>query len=68
MRESAPTPGQICRAAAKRLPAKLPHVGFATRVRTNAQGLQELLHASTGEVLGICASPAIATGTRNFLT
>lgn len=68
MNAGALTPGQMSRAAAQRLPAKRAHVGLELEQRTNAQGLQELLQAGTGQVLAVCASPAIAKSTREFLS
>lgn len=68
MRAAARTPGQLATAAlaSTLLPASPAGVSVPLLVRANLQGLQQLVHRESGDVMGICASPAIAQRTQNF--
>lgn len=64
------TPAQMSRSALERetRPAATARsISVPITTRKNAQGLEELVHGDTGDVLGICASPAQAERTKGFL-
>lgn len=69
MREPAPLPKELSRAAQERLSGRVHGTGPVSvpiLSRRNAHGLEELVHAETGQVLGQCASERVAESTKEF--